>query len=101
MNQDNRKNWGRIQALDYLKAFAVILVILTHALTKAQRLKIAGPFWISMAVPIFMIVSGFTNTLTAEKENFYRLKDFFMKRELFYQLSKILRPYLILNNSYF
>ncbi|MDN6196053.1 MAG: acyltransferase family protein, partial [Atopostipes suicloacalis] len=63
MNQENIKKFGRIQSIDYLKAFAIVLVILTHALTKTQRLKIAGPFWISMAVPIFMIISGFTNTL--------------------------------------
>lgn len=80
MNKNDEETFQRIMAIDYLKSIAVILVILTHALSKKQRLKIAGPFWISMAVPIFMILSGFTNSLSADKIKLVHLSNFTRKR---------------------
>lgn len=96
MKKNDGKIFHRIMAIDYLKAIAVILVILTHALSKKQRLKIGGPFWISMAVPIFMVLSGFTNSLSADKNKFDSLGDYFTKEELFSKLSRVLQPYLII-----
>lgn len=96
MERNDEKYFGRIIAIDYLKAIASILVILTHALSKNQRLKIGGPFWISMAVPIFMIISGFTNTLSAEKAGLDSFKEFYKKEGLFREFSRILSPYFII-----
>lgn len=86
----------RIVAIDYLKGAAAIIVIITHALTKKQRLKIAGPFWISMAVPIFMILSGFTNALAADKAGLHSLKELYQKEKLGREMSRILFPYFII-----
>lgn len=96
MNSNDERISQRIMAIDYLKSIAVILVILTHALSKQQRLRIGGPFWISMAVPIFMILSGFTNSLSADKNNIYSTKQYFKKEQLLSELSKILIPYLVI-----
>lgn len=94
MNRNDEKDFQRIMAIDYLKSFAVVLVILTHALSKNQRLKIGGPFWISMAVPIFMILSGFTNSLSADKNKIHSVQQFFMKDRIKTHLLRILIPYL-------
>lgn len=94
MKKNDERSFQRIMSIDYLKSVAVILVILTHALSKEQRLKIGGPFWISMAVPIFMILSGFTNSLSADKHNMDSLKKFFKKEKLVSQFSRVLIPYL-------
>lgn len=96
MQEAAQKNTGRIVAIDYLKAFAAIFVILTHALTKSQRLKVAGPFWISMAVPIFMIISGFTNSLSADRSTIFSLKKLYQKQKILADMSRILYPYLII-----
>lgn len=96
MDINDEKKFTRVMAIDYLKAIAVILVILTHALSKTQRLKIGGPFWISMAVPIFMIISGFTNTLSADKNNIDSLSQYFTKEELIPKLLRVILPYLVI-----
>lgn len=86
----------RILSIDYLKAFAAILVILTHSLSKSQRLAIGGPFWISMAVPIFIILSGFTNSLSADKNKLTLLRDFYQKERLVQEFNSFLSPYFII-----
>lgn len=91
-----RKRTQRIVAIDYLKAMATILVILAHALTKSQRLKIAGPFWISMAVPIFMIISGFTNSLSADRSDRNSWQELYQKQRIKNGLKRILVPYFII-----
>lgn len=96
MQESDKKKTDRIVAIDYLKGVAAILVIITHALTKKQRLKIAGPFWISMAVPIFMILSGFTNALAADKVGLYSLKELYQKEKLSREMSRVLYPYFII-----
>ncbi len=96
MNPNDEKRFQRIMAIDYLKAIAIILVILTHAMSKVQRLKVGGPFWISMAVPIFMIISGFTNSMSADRKNIESLSQSFKVEELLTKLSRILLPYLII-----
>lgn len=96
MDRNDEENNQRIMAIDYLKGIAVILVILTHALSKNQRLKIAGPFWISMAVPIFMTLSGFTNTLSANKNKITSFKQYFRKEQFVPKLVRIVWPYSLI-----
>ena len=56
--------------LDYLKTFAIIMVIITHIFlyNGIVPLPVVFPYAVEMAVPIFMIISGYVNTI------------FFMKR---------------------
>lgn len=50
----------RYHSIDFLKGVCIIFVILTHYdWSDAERLFLLFPFWINMAVPIFMIISGF------------------------------------------
>lgn len=54
------KNFERIDVLDILKGIAVIMVVITHcAWTDQQRKQYVFPFWIDMAVPIFMVITGY------------------------------------------
>lgn len=94
LNKTNKAN--RIMAIDYLKAIAVILVISNHSLTDKQQLSIGGPFWISMAVPIFMILSGYTNSMSAEKRKIKTFKQYFNKDLMKNRLSRLLLPYIII-----
>ena len=55
--------------LDIAKGAAVILVIITHfSWTEEERLPYLFPFWVSMAVPVFMIISGYVGTASYEKK---------------------------------
>ena len=93
----NRKNKAtRIMAIDYLKAIAIVLVILTHILSIDQRLKVGSPYWINMAVPIFMIMSGFTHYMSAERRNMGDLRDYYEKEVLMPKLARILLPYFFI-----
>lgn len=60
----NETESKRLVAIDYMKAIAIMLVVITHTYqvrgTYKSLLLIGRPFWIDMAVPIFMILSGFT-----------------------------------------
>lgn len=92
---NNKKSSTRLMAIDYLKAIAVILVIINHSLTNTQQLKVGGPFWISMAVPIFMIVSGFTYSMSASRHESDSFKDYFGRDILVKRISRFMIPFLI------
>lgn len=94
LNKNNKPN--RLMAIDYLKAIAVILVISNHSLTDKQQLSIGGPFWISMAVPIFMILSGYTNSMSAKRRKIKTFKQYFNKDLMKSRLSRLLLPYIII-----
>lgn len=82
--------------VDYLKAIAIVLVIINHSLTDTKKLNLGGPFWISMAVPIFMIVSGFTYSMSSERRNIESFKEYFNKDLMKTRLSRLIIPYLII-----
>lgn len=56
---------NRVHFWDYMKAFAIILVIINHSLSDRSTLWFIGI--IRMAVPIFILTSGFTFSLSIEK----------------------------------
>lgn len=54
--------------LDIIKAFCILFVIITHdSISDSFRLKTLFPFWINMAVPMFMIISGYVYAISFEK----------------------------------
>ncbi len=63
--QEGKKQ--RIEFLDYLKAVCVIMVIITHYGWEDKT----SPFFtmlINMAVPVFMIVSGYNFAMSNRKK---------------------------------
>lgn len=87
---------NRIVSIDYLKAIAVILVIVNHTISKDQSLKVGGPFWIKMAVPIFMIISGFTYSMSARGNRLTSIRQYFNKDLMSAKLSRLMIPYTII-----
>ena len=68
--------------VDVLKGICIIFVIFTHASwTDEQRVKLLFPFWIDMAVPFFMLVSGYVYTKSFQKNGIETLdsKNTFLK----------------------
>lgn len=95
VNFKSNQNTTRLFAVDYLKAIATVLVIATHTLSRDQNLAIGGPFWINMAVPIFMIISGFTYSMSANNKNISTLKEYFSWKIISPKLSRLLFPYIV------
>lgn len=86
---------NRLVAIDYLKAVAIVLVIITHSISQETRLKYYGPFWIDMAVPIFMIISGFTYSMSADRHQIKTLHQWFCWKAIAPKLQRIALPYFI------
>lgn len=58
--------------IDFIKGMCMIFVIITHSsFTIQQRRNYLFPFWIDMAVPILMIVSGYVCSLSIKSKNSY------------------------------
>ena len=58
MEEENKYDFDRQRSVDFLKGICILLVIFTHCTwTEAERLKYLFPFWVDMAVPVFMILS--------------------------------------------
>ncbi len=72
----------RIKVLDYIKAFAIIFVIINHSMPSSMGKDAFMVYLIKMAVPLFMAVSGFTFAMSYEKNGFkgwYKPKALFSK----------------------
>lgn len=89
-----------INIINYLKALAIIFVIITHfSFTDEQRTNFIFSYFINMAVPIFMSITAFNNSMSfyAKKVSslleMYNIK-LFAKR--FLRLTIPLLPILIL-----
>lgn len=75
--------------VDLLKGICICFVIITHfSWTGRERLVLGFPFWIDMAVPIFMVISGYVNALSFEKKNAFSFGKAYSVREI---LPKIMR----------
>ena len=87
----------RYYILDTLKALSIIFVITTHfAWSRAQRLAFGFPFWIVMAVPIFMFVSGFVNAASMDKHGITTFREAFNAKSVVKKFIRFLVPYLVI-----
>lgn len=58
----------RNHTFDVIKGICILFVIITHyAWTDEERLRYLFPFWIDMAVPVFMLLSGYLYTWSYEQ----------------------------------
>lgn len=60
----------RIHCLDVYKGICILLVIITHHdWTDAQRMHLLFPLWVDMAVPVFMVITGYVYAASAAKKD--------------------------------
>ncbi len=75
-----------VPLLDILKGICIIFVVMTHFWWPSEmRKQLLFPFWIDMAVPVFMVVSGYTNASSFKKYRINNMEEaynteFFWKR---------------------
>lgn len=87
----------RLYILDSLKGIAMILVLITHStLSNRTRLLFGFPFWVVMAVPIFIFVSGFVNSVSFEKKGVSSLSAAYSRDRVINKLLRFSIPYLVI-----
>lgn len=67
---------GRNRTIDFLKGVSILLVLITHyAWTEEQRVNPLFPYVIDMAVPIFMIISGYVGAISFKRHKVNSFSD--------------------------
>lgn len=83
----------RLNHLDFYKGICILFVIITHhAWTPDQRKLLLFPFWIDMAVPVFMVITGYVNTMGFHQKR-TKLKDAYHPREILGKWMRFLVPF--------
>lgn len=83
--------------LDYLKCLAIILVIITHyRYTEIESSHIIFPLAVNMAVPIFMLVTGFLYAESFSKKQISRLKDMYNFESINKRFLRLTIPFMFI-----
>lgn len=86
----------RDHSVDFLKGICILFVVVTHyAWTDTERLRLLFPFWIDMAVPIFMILSGFVFTKSYLKHHITTYEQAYSYENWLGKLIRFSLPFLI------
>ena len=80
-------------SVDILKAVCAVQVILLHTIYGNWYDKLRMVFWAQMAVPIFMILSGYTYTSSIRKKEIIGSIQWFSFDNMAPKIRRILIPY--------
>ena len=79
------------------KGVAILLVILTHVgIPDRTRMMLAFPFWVNMAVPLFMLVSGFVFARSFERRGISSVGAAFRPSVFIPSILRLAIPYLLI-----
>lgn len=92
---NKQQTTNRNHTLDVLKGIAIILIVITHHnWEQIERLRFLFPFWIDMAVPIFMIITGYVSALSFSKRKITSLADCYHRQQLLAKWLRYLIPFI-------
>lgn len=97
--EKKKSNHGYIPIIDMMKAFAILCIIVTHSDLNVYGFPhnhFAYCLVIDMAVPLFLLVSGYNFCLSNYRNNRIELRDLYKAETLKKQLSRIMLSYTIL-----
>lgn len=86
----------RIQAIDYLKGLLICCIVLIHANTYMHlqwEQNIIFAFFVQLAVPMFMVLSGFTFSISCSKYN--SLADNYKAAVIIPKLFRFIAPVIV------
>jgi peptidoglycan/LPS O-acetylase OafA/YrhL len=84
-----------IPQIDFLKALAIISVIIIHTFPLAALLVTGSPYYIWQAVPLFILIAGFNGAYGYKKRKAISLKECYDTKTLFRRYSRLLIPFII------
>ena len=87
---------NRNHFIDLLKGICIIFVIVTHfSWTDEEKLQYYFPFWLNMAVPLFMIVSGYVYAFSFRKHKIEKICDAYAPKSLVSKAVRYTVPFAI------
>lgn len=87
---------GRNPVIDILKGICIIMVIINHLpLEGKQQLHYLFPFWVFMAVPVFMIISGYVYSISFEKRHINSFNEAYKYQYIVKNIIRYTIPFLI------
>lgn len=93
----NSKENQREYFFDILKGICIIFVIIAHSgwgATLEKRLLF--PFWIDMAVQIFMIISGYVCSKSLKRKQIQNFEDAYARKYILRRFIRFTCPFAIL-----
>lgn len=81
-------------SIDFFKMLCAIFVIVTHLINDEISRSLYSRYWIDLAVPIFLILTGYNYCKSCEKNNIDTFMKWFSWSNLKKKLIRILIPYL-------
>ena len=84
----------RLDYIDIYKCVAVLFVIITHYKWQdSERLTFLFPFWVKMAVPMFMLITGYVFAYSSEKKS-VSLSESYNPIEILVKWLRYILPFL-------
>lgn len=79
---------------DVLKGILILFVIILHSdISYSIRVRAGFPFWASMAVPAFMLISGYVSAISMEKLGDHGVEKAYEPRQLRRKLLRFVIPF--------
>ena len=88
------KEKDRLSYLDFYKGICILLIIIQHSMLDPTFRKVyLFPYWVFMAVPILMVITGYVSSLSFEK-NGVTLKSAYHPKNIICKLLRFIIPFL-------
>lgn len=88
----------RDHALDIIKGICILFVVVTHQpWTTEQRRAMGFPFWIDMAVPLFLIISGYVSACYLKRKNPETIEKAYTKNWVLKSAIRYTVPFLFMH----
>ncbi len=86
----------RNNMVDILKGISIILIVLTHYnWSEEQRSNPLFCYIINMAVPVFMIISGYVGALSFERNGIAEIKDAYKYKHIIRKYLRLTIPFMM------
>lgn len=80
--------------IDIIKSLCAIFVIVTHLISDELSRVVLSRYWIDLAVPAFLIITGYNFRNSCERNKFERISDWFNLKNFAKKFSRIFIPFL-------
>ncbi|MGD1005524.1 MAG: acyltransferase family protein [Methanoregulaceae archaeon] len=84
-----------ILQIDFLKGLAIISVVLLHSWQPDKFLVFGGPYHVWHAVPLLILIAGFTGSYAYKRRGTSTLKHAYNTEILSRRFKRLLQPYII------
>lgn len=82
--------------VDVFKGICILMIIVTHfSWSKEERLRYLFPFWIDMAVPLLMIISGYVYALSYRNHKIHSFEDAYALKNTAGKIIRYTMPFAI------